>query len=78
MPGKSSYLAGQQLTAAGDFAFSGGVFEHKVSLSGTLPQLRSPSCSVATYARLSWMTDQIKLGWAVTSGALRCAAGHRL
>lgn len=78
MSGESSYLAGWQLTAAGDFDFSGAVFEHKASLSGTLPQQRSPSCSVATYAKLSWMTDQMKLGRAVTVGAPGCAARHRL
>ena len=54
------------------------VFEHKASLSGTLPRLRSPFCRVVKYAQLSWMMDWMKLGWPVTSGALGCAAGHRL
>lgn len=78
MPGKSSYLAGWQLTPAGDFDISGGVLEHMASLSGRVPHLSCPSCCVATYAKLSWMIDQMKLSWPVTVDTLGCTAWHRL
>lgn len=78
IPGKSRYLAGWQLTAAGDLDFSGGVLEHRASLSGTVPHLSCPYCCGATYAKLSWMIDQRKLSWPVTADTLGCTARHRL